>query len=121
MHTAAIVAFICLAMGVAPSFSLPSSSARANPSGGQDHVNTQNPEPKQFDHYVRHDDNGKVIEQQSLPIHPWVVPVWTKPQPGKLTYAGSGPERKLEDYPYPRENFADQNFSHNTDLIRKKQ
>ncbi|KAI9462676.1 hypothetical protein F5148DRAFT_214829 [Russula earlei] len=81
MRTSPIVAFICLAMGVAPSFSLPSISLRRThslKSGGRDHVGTS--------------QNGSNSGQRPM-YHDY-----PKYPPNTLVSAGIGPEKSLQDF-----------------------
>ncbi|KAI9450764.1 hypothetical protein F5148DRAFT_1241619 [Russula earlei] len=78
MRTSAVVAFICLAMGVAPSFSLPSISLRAHPSKRSEHG--QGSPPRRYFRfsgipnywYIYHENGGYLTAFDS--VNGWTPP-----------------------------------------------
>ncbi|KAI9447147.1 hypothetical protein F5148DRAFT_1153527 [Russula earlei] len=103
MRTSAIVAFICLAMGVAPSFSLPSISVRSDPSRGSDRGTSQNGSnsgpPIQNGHDVLH-----YMDPDNPDLDLW-VPLSDRDRiPQNMIIIGEGPRNPGWNHPPSNRN-----------------
>ncbi|KAI9507230.1 hypothetical protein F5148DRAFT_1285501 [Russula earlei] len=112
MRTSAIVAFISLVMGVAPSFSLPLISVRSNPSGGSDdrrHGRTSQNDSQKVPPtlYAHYSEPGNPDRGISLPIH--------LDSPPDMEFVGTGHKQIFWGPAYPsrpKANANHQNANH---------